>query len=52
MGSVLALSIPLVEEIVSQTVCFGERAGVRGVTEVDHLIYSEEGLVASLRSLP
>lgn len=51
MHSVLALSIPLAEEVVSQTVCFGERAGIRGVTEVHHLINSKECLVASLLSL-
>lgn len=51
MSSVLAFSVPLAEEVVSQTVCFGEGAGIRGVTEVHHLIDSEEGLVTSLLSL-
>lgn len=51
MDSVLALSVPLVEELLSQIVNFGERAGISGVTEVDHLIHSEERLVASLLSL-
>lgn len=51
MSSVLAFSVPLAEEVVSQTVCFGEGAGIRGVTEVHHLIDSEESLVTSLLSL-
>lgn len=51
MSSVLALSVPLAEEAVSQTVCFGEGSGLRGVTQVHHLIDSEECLVASLLSL-
>lgn len=51
MSSVLTVSVPLAEEGLSQTVSFGEGAGVRGVAEVHHLIDSEECLVASLLSL-
>lgn len=48
MDSVLALSVPLAEEVMSQSACFGERAGIKGITEVHHLIDCEECLVASL----
>ena len=50
MNGVLAVSIPLAEEAVSQTTSFGEGAGVSGVTQVHHLIDGEERLVASLLS--
>lgn len=48
MDSMLAFSIPLVEEGACQTMYFSKRTGVRGVTEVHHLIDGEERLVASL----
>lgn len=51
MSRVLAFSVPLAEEVVSQTSCFGERPGIRGITAVHHLIDGEESLVASLLSL-
>ena len=51
VNSVLAFSIPLAEEAVSQAVCSGEGAGISGITEVHHLIGSEESLVSSLLSL-
>ena len=34
MDDVLAFSVPLAEELVSQTVCSGESAGIGGVTQV------------------
>lgn len=48
---VLALSVALAEEAASQTARFGEAAGIRGVTQVHHLVHGEECLVASLLSL-
>lgn len=51
MRCVLALPVALAEEAVSQTTCFGEASGIRGVTQVHHLVHSEECLVASLLSL-
>lgn len=51
MDSVLALSVPLGEEVMSQITCFGERVGIKGVTEVHHLIDCKECLVASLLPL-
>lgn len=48
MSSVLAVPIPLAEEVMSQTACFGERVWIKGVTEVHHLVDGEERLVASL----
>lgn len=52
VDTVLAISIFLAKEFVSQHVCLGEGAGVTGVTEIDHLIHSEESLVASLLFFP
>lgn len=51
MNCVLAFSVPLAEEVLSQTACFGERAGIRGVAAVHHLIGNEKSLEASLVSL-
>lgn len=51
MRCVLTVSIPLVEEQVGASASLGEGGGVRGVTEVHHLIDGEESLVASLLSL-
>lgn len=48
MNSVLAFSVALVEELLSQTVSFREGAGIKRVTEVHHLVDGEQGLVASL----
>lgn len=48
MDSMLAVSVPLAEEGFCQTTYFSERAGVKGVAEVHHLVDSEESLVASL----
>lgn len=48
VSSVLALSVPLAEEVVSQTARFGEGARIRRVAQVHHLIDGEERLVASL----
>lgn len=47
---VLALPIVLVKEGAGQSSSPGESAGIRGVTEVHHLIHSEEGLEAPLLS--
>lgn len=48
VDNVLAFSIALVEELLSQTVSFREWAGVKRVAEVHHLVDGEQGLVASL----
>lgn len=45
---VLTVSIPLAEEDVGASASLGEGGGVRGVTEVHHLVGGEESLVASL----
>lgn len=46
----LTVSVPLAEERVGAGVSLWEGGGVRGVTEVHHLIDCEESLVASLVS--
>lgn len=51
MDGVLAFSIVLAEEGVSQTVCFGKRSGITGITEIHHLIDCKEGLVTPLLAL-
>lgn len=51
VSSMLTFAIPLAEEAVGQTVNLGEGGWVKQVTEVYHLIDSEESLVASLLSL-
>lgn len=51
MDSVLALSVPLAEEVLSQSVSFGERVGVKRVADIHHLVDCKECLVASLFSL-
>lgn len=51
MDGVLAFSIVLAEEGLSQTVCFGKGSGITGITEIHHLIDCKEGLVTSLLAL-
>lgn len=51
VDGVLAFSIVLAEEGLSQTVCFGKWSGIRGITEIHHLIDCKEGLVTSLLAL-
>lgn len=51
VSSMLTFTIPLAEEAVGQAAGLGEGAWVRRVTEVHHLIDSEESLVASLLSI-
>lgn len=51
MDGVLAFSIVLAEEGLSQTVCFGKWSGIRGITKIHHLVDCKEGLVTSLLSL-
>lgn len=51
MSNMLAVSVSLAEEGVSQAVSSREGAGVRRVAQVHHLIHSEERLEAPLLSL-
>lgn len=51
MSGMLAFSVALAEEVVSQAACFGEGAVVERIAEVHHLVGREEGLVTSLVSL-
>lgn len=51
MDGVLALSVVLAEDFVSQTASFGKRAWIRRVAEVHHLIDGEQCLVATLLSI-
>lgn len=51
MRRMLTVSVPLAEERVGPGAGLWEGGGVRGVTEVHHLIDGEESLVASLLSL-
>lgn len=51
MDGVLALSIVLAEEGLSQTVCFEKWSRIRGITKIHHLIDCKEGLVTSLLPL-
>lgn len=48
VSCMLALSVSLAEEVSGQTAGAGEGAGVRGVTQVHHLINNEKSLVAAL----
>lgn len=50
MNGVLALSIPLSEELLGQIVGFGKSARIGWLTEVHHLIGYEQCLVAPLIS--
>lgn len=52
MNCVLALSIPLAEEALSEAASFGEGGWIGGIAEVHHLIDDEERLIASLLPLP
>lgn len=51
MDGVLAFSITLAEEGLSQTVCFEKWSGIRGITKIHHLIDCKEGLETSLLPL-
>lgn len=51
MDGVLAFSIGLAEEGLSQSVRFGKWTGIRGITQIHHLIDGKEGLVTSLLAL-
>lgn len=51
MDGVLAFSIALAEEGLSQIVCFEKRSGIRGITNIHHLVDCKEGLVTSLLPL-
>lgn len=48
MDGVLAFSVVLAEEGLSQTVCFEKWSGIRGITKIHHLVDCKEGLVTSL----
>lgn len=51
VDGVLAFSIVLAEEGLSQAVRFWKCSGVRGITKIDHLVDCKEGLVTSLLPL-